>query len=332
MIGEIRFDPSFKDADRTPMPLSRTIPLLLALLFLGTLTVAPPAGPHQKSRADRAMLDPTAQAPTDAELRDRREKLIANQHADDEALNLYDRIERHVELTDGPNPRVLDDRTYRVVPTGGGTMKILLRDHSEAVSAEEYRHQLEAWRDVLETMSTPGNSKGDAARAKYEKRQRQRAEFVEAAQDAFLPKWIGRETCTGHPCDVFELNPNPAFHPRSMFQDALAHVAAKIWVDRDSEQLVRGEASVVSDIYFFAGIAGKVYRGSRVEMEQSEVAPGIWLPTHYEYDFAGRKFLFHFSQHETIDVTQYRRIGPPREALADVKKELASGKGPVGNL
>jgi hypothetical protein len=240
MIGEIRFDPSFKDADRTPMPLSRTIPLLLALLFLGTLTVAPPAGPHQKSRADRAMLDPTAQAPTDAELRDRREKLIANQHADDEALNLYERIERHVELTDGPNPRVLDDRTYRVVPTGGGTMKILLRDHSEAVSAEEYRHQLEAWRDVLETMSTPGNSKGDAARAKYEKRQRQRAEFVEAAQDAFLPKWIGRETCTGHPCDVFELNPNPAFHPRSMFQDALAHVAAKIWVDRDSEQLVRG--------------------------------------------------------------------------------------------
>jgi hypothetical protein len=310
----------------------RAISLLLPLLILSALAVAIPVGAQQTSQTNGTLLNPTAQPPTDAEMRERRKTLIANQHADDEALSIYERIERHVERSNGPNPRVLDDHTYRVVPTGGGTMKILLRDHDKPVSAEDYRRQLEAWRDVLEMMSTPGNSKGDSARAKYEKRQRQRAEFVDAAQNAFLPQWLGRETYAGHSCDVFELNPNPAFHPSSIFQDALTHVTAKVWVDRDSNQLVRVEAWVASDISFFAGIAGKVYRGSRVEMDQAEVTPGIWLPTHYEYDFAGRKFLFHFSQHETIDITQYRRVGPPHEALAKVKKELASGKGPVGNL
>jgi hypothetical protein len=277
----------------------------------------------QPPQTSESRLDSAAIPPTDAELRERRDKVVANQHADDEALNLYERIERHVERSGGSDSRVLNDRTYRVVPTGGGTMKILLRENGSAVNPKDYRRQLLAWRDVLEMMSTPGDSKGEAARAKYEKRQRQRSEFVNAAKDAFLPKWLGREMLGGHLCDVFELEPNPAFHPSSMFQSALAHVTAKIWLDRHSNQLVRGEAWVTSNISFVAGIAGKVYRGSRVELDQREVAPGIWLPTHYEYDFAGRKFLFPFAQHETIEVSHYRRVGPPPEALAEVKSELA---------
>ncbi len=301
--------------------------LLLVFLLVGASVAVVPAC-AQKSSANDASLDSSAQPPTDAELRQRREQLIANQHADDEALNFYERIERHVDRSSGSNPRVLDDRIYRIVPTGGGTMKILLRDHGVEVSPEDYTRQLQAWRDVLRMMTSAGGSKGATARDKYEKRERQRTEFVNATKDAFVPKWIGRETYAGSPCDVFELYPNPEFHPSSMFQSALAHVTAKIWVDRSTNQLVRGEAWVTSDISFVAGIAGKVYRGSKVEIDQAEVAPGVWLPTHYEYDFAGRKFLFPFAQHETIDVSHYRRIGPPEDALAEVNTELASGKGP----
>ncbi len=283
----------------------------------------------QSTQAAEPQLDATAQPPTEAEVRERREKLIANQHVDDDALNLYERVERYVDRSGGSPPRVLDDRTYRVVPTGGGTMKILLRNDGALVSGDDYRHQLEAWRDVLQMMSTPGDSKGEAARAKYEKRERQRSDFVNAAKDAFLPKWLGRESYGGHSCDIYELYPNPKFHPASIFESALAHVTAKIWLDRDSNQLVRGEAWVTSDISFVAGIAGKVYRGSRVEIDQGEVAPGVWLPTHYEYDFAGRKFLFRFAEHQTIQVTRYQRVGTVPEALADVQSELASGKGPI---
>jgi hypothetical protein len=312
------------------MPWPQSISLLLASLLLSALPVAIPAD-AQQPQPDPSRLDSSGQPPTDAELHQRRDKLIANQHADDLALNLYERIERHVERSGGPDPRVVGDRTYRVVPTGGGTMKILLQDHGVEVSAGDYRRQLLAWRDVLEMMSAPGNSDGASARAKFEKRERQRSEFVNAAQNAFLPKWLGRETYAGHLCDVFELDPNPAFHPSSMFEGALAHVTAKIWVDRDTNQLVRGEAWVTSDISFVAGIAGKVYRGSRVEMDQEQVAPGIWLPTHYDYDFSGRKFLFHFAQHETIDIRHYRRVGPPSQALAEVRSELASSNGPISD-
>ncbi|MGH9739885.1 MAG: hypothetical protein ACRD4X_15055 [Candidatus Acidiferrales bacterium] len=300
--------------------------LLVFLLLVAAVAVVPACA--QNSSVNDASLDSSAQPPTNAELRQRREQLIANQHADDEALNFYERIERHVDRSSGSNPRVLDDRVYRVVPTGGGTMKILLRDHGAEVSPEDYQRQLRTWRDVLQMMTSAGDSKGATARAKYEKRERQRSEFVNATKDAFVPKWIGRETYAGRKCDMFELGANPEFHPSSMFEGALTHVTAKIWVDHSTNQLVRGEAWVTSDISFVAGIAGKVYRGSKVEIDQAEVAPGVWLPTHYEYDFAGRKFLFPFAQHETIDVSHYKRIGPPEDALAEVNTELASGKGP----
>src|SRR5580700_11225262 len=46
-----------------------------------------------------------SQAPSDEEIRARTKTLLANQHADDEALELYDRVERHTLRTGGANPR-----------------------------------------------------------------------------------------------------------------------------------------------------------------------------------------------------------------------------------
>jgi hypothetical protein len=66
-------------------------------------------------------------------------------------------------------------------------------------------------------------------------------------------------------------------------------------------------------------------------MEQAEVAPGIWLPTLYQYDYSGRKFLFSFAQHQTIEASHYRRIGPPSEALVAIQNELTSGKPTPGD-
>jgi hypothetical protein len=265
------------------------------------------------------------QPPSDEEIRARTQKVLANQHNDDLALELYERVERHMDRTGGANPRTTQDRTYRVVPTGGGTMKILLWEDGKRVDPADYRRQLQEWEGVLEMMARPNDPKGNAAREKYEKRQRERAKFVDAIKEAFIPKWVRRETYNGHLCDLVELNPNPKFHPHSMFQGALSHVTATIWVDHAADQLVRGEARIANDVSFGGGILGKLYRGGTVSMEQTEVAPGIWLPTRYQYDFSGRKFLFPFEEHRLIEVRHYRRVGPPEEALALVRNEIANG-------
>ena len=267
-----------------------------------------------------------AQPPTDAELLARADKLIANQHRNEQFLDEYERLERQVDQTAGMTPKILEDRTYRIVPTGTGTMKILISDRGKQVDPAEYRKELQLWEQALELALKPDDSRAKAAYAKFEKKKKDRAELINSMREGLLRKWIGQETIDGHLCDVVQLDPNPAFHPHSMLQEAITRVTAKIWVDHAANQLVRAEAHVVRDISFGGGILGKLYRGGVFAFSQSEVAPGVWLPTRYQYDYTARKFLFTFEQHQFIEVSHYRRVGSPKEALALVQSELASGK------
>ena len=310
----------------------RALPILAATLAVAGFTLASAKPQESSAPANRpsnnegAAEQSSAFVPTEADLHARAEKLIANQHRDDNEIEQFDRIERHLDRTGGPNPRVVEDKTYRVVPTGSGTLKILLKDGTTPTDPADYRRQLQSWEMLLEMILKGDNSKSRTEQDKFEKRKQERAEFIDAIDKAFLVKPMGQETCDGRVCDVFNLDPNPAYRPHSMFQDALTHVTAKIWVDRQSDQLARGEAHITHDISFGAGILGKLYRGGTVAMEQTEVAPGIWLPKRYQYDFAGRKFFFSFDEHQVVEASRYRRIGPPSEALAVVQNELTSGK------
>jgi hypothetical protein len=266
------------------------------------------------------------QPPSDAELLARADKLIANQHRNEQFLDEYERLERQVDQTAGMTPRVIEDRTYRIVPTGTGTMKVLVSDRGKEVDPAEYRKELLLWEQTLEIALKPNDSRGKTAHAKFEKKRKDRAELIDSMREGLLRKWVGQETVNGHLCDVIQLDPNPEFHPRSTLQEAIAHVTAKIWVDNTQNQLIRAEAHVTRDISFGGGILGKLYRGGVFAFDQSEVAPGVWLPTRYQYDYTARKFLFTFEQHQFIEVRRYRRVGSPKEALAIVQSELASDK------
>jgi len=312
---------------RTAISIGISVALQMALAAISaSACMALPQIPSQAGVPASPPAASQAHAPSTDEIRARAKKLIENQHKNDQALDGYERVERHEDFTNGPNPQTIEDKLFRVVPDGGGTLKILLKDKGAPTDPADYRRQLQLWEDILQRMTQPDDSKAKAAREKYEKRQHERAEFLDAMNDAYVVKWVGQENHGGHKCDVFELTPSPDFHPRSMFQSALVHVTAKIWVDHDADELVRGEAHILSDISFGGGLLGKLYRGGFVSMEQAEVAPGVWLPTRTEYDFTGRRFLFPFAEHQVIEAGHYRRLGSLQQALVVVQNELSSGK------
>jgi len=271
------------------------------------------------------------QAPSDDEVRARTLALLANQHNDDASLEQYERVERHVDQTGGAAPRIVDDKTIRVIPNGAGTSKILLRYNGKDSDPASLQHQLLDFQQVLEMVLDSNNSRGKSAIAKYQKRAKERAELVDAVKDAFISKWLGTEMRAGRDCDVIQADPNPAFHPRTIFQDAMLHVSAKVWLDHDSNQIVHVEAQVLSDIPFGGGVLGKLYKGGTFSLDQAEIAPGVWFPTRYQYDFSGRKFLFPFEEHQFIESSHYRRVGTPRETLAMIKSELANPSSAAGD-
>jgi hypothetical protein len=299
------------------------ISTLVATLALAGLALA--------SARNSPQANQQPQPPSDAELRARAAKVIANQHANDVALEEFERIERHLDRTGGTNPRILEDKTYRVVPTGPGTLKILLQDNGKPADPAEYRKQMLAWRDLLQLALNPKDSKIKAAYAKAEKKKRDRMELVEATREAYTLKWLGREKLYGHDCDLLQLDPNPAFRPHTTLQEALTHFTSKIWIDHNALQILRGEAHIVRDVSFGGGILGKLYRGGVFFFEQAEVAPGIWMPARYQYDYSVRKFLFTSEQHQFIEATHYRRLGPPKQAFLVAQGELAIEKSVPGD-
>jgi hypothetical protein len=269
--------------------------------------------------------------PSQDEVRALADRAIASQHQDDAAINGYERIERHVVRTSATADRVTEDKTYRVVPAGWGTLKLLIKDGGKPVSQDEYLRQLSVWEQVLEVTVNPNDPRTKADHEKWQKRMKDRADLVDAARQTYHATWLGRETRDGRVYAKLLLQPKPGFQPRSRSAEILTHARATIWIDEASSQLAGGSAEIIKDISFGGGILGKIYRGGHFEMQQAEIAPDVWFPRRYQYDFVGRKFLFGFEVHEYTEVSHYRRLGTPQEALALVRRELQSGQGIPGD-
>jgi len=290
------------------------------LLAAATLSLAAPFLSADSRQNDRPL--------TADEIHALVERVISNQHKNDAALADFERRERRQARKEEEDTRLSEDKTFRVVPTGTGTLRLLVEEDGQPVSAELYRKQLRDLEQALLWALNPAESRQKRRVEKWDKRVRERAEMVDAVGNAFRFTWQGREDANGRALVKLLLEPEPSFKPRSRTTEMFRHVRATLWIDEAAAQLVRAEAEIITDISIGGGVLGKIYRGGRFVMEQVQVAEGIWLTSRYQYDFEGRRFLFGFQVHEVTLANAYRRIGSPKEALAAVRHELNNSPAP----
>ncbi len=288
-------------------------------------TAAPPVRALSGGQRPTVEADP---APTAEQFQSLIARAIENQHRNDHAIEEFERVERVTTRKPDGSSAALTDHTERVLPSGTGTMKLPLAENGQPVSPEIYRHALQFAVSALEIAIHP-NERYNQDMVKFEKRRREHSDLVDSAAHAFQMKWAGRETRPdpsgphgSRTLVKILLDPNPSYVPISRFASAFQHAHATVWVDESQAQFARLEADITSDIPFAGGIAGKVYRGGHIVLEQSEVAPGVWLPTLYTYDVDGRKFVFGFGVHERTEISRYRRLGPPSQSIEIIRAEL----------
>jgi hypothetical protein len=289
-------------------------PLLLLTLSAAALMAEPrPDGQGSTLTANNP--------PTAGELQSLIAGLIENQHRNDRAVEEYERVEHVIVRKDGDSSEVVSERTERLLPSGTGIIHMQTAQSSPPVTPEAHRRQLQYAVTALELYLHP-NDRVRQDVAKFEKRRRDRADLVDAMAKAFRITWAGRETRGSRTLGKLLLDPDPNFKPASRLAAAFEHVHAVLWVDEAQSQAARLEIEITSDIPFGGGIVAKVYHGGHFVMEQSEVAPGIWLPTLYNYDVDGRKFVVGFNLHEKTEVSHYRHVGPPAQSIEIIRSEL----------
>jgi hypothetical protein len=266
-----------------------------------------------------------AQAPESAAPRSDEEKaamldrVIADQKKDDEAETIYERIERKEirKLPAGTPPEVKISRT---IPAGTGIDHIPVGPDGRPTDPAAYRAELEKLEHSLAWAAEDGRAQHEAYE-KLAKKQKDRTELIEATRTAFLYTFVGHEPRAGHVLSKYRMEPNPAYKPTSRATAIFAKVRGYAWIDEGECQLARVEVEVTDDISI-GGFLARIYKGSHFMQERYEMAPGLWFPSYSQYDFDGRRLFMSFSVHERTFYTQYRRIGPPKQALAAIHAEL----------
>jgi hypothetical protein len=299
----------------------------LVILFATVLAAFAVASSH--AQLYPAIQLHTENPPTEAEQKSLVARALANQDTDDDALQVYERVERHVIHDHDMSATAGEDNTLRIIPTGVATARILLAEHGHPTNPATIHEQMIATERLMEVAADANNPQTKRDREKIEKRNNERRELVGAIQQAFIFTWMGREVRDGRTLSKFHLDPNPKYQATSLRTEFLKHATATAWVDEKSAQLARLEAVLMSDISFVGGVAGKVYRDGHALIEQSEVEPGIWLPRLYQYDYTLRKFVFTSEVHSRTEATRYQRIGNPQQALAAIKREISAAGTPA---
>jgi hypothetical protein len=271
----------------------------------------------------------TENPPTEAEQKSLVARALANQDIDDDALQVYERVERHVVHDHDLSPGAGEDNTLRIIPTGAGSARILLAEHGHPTNPATIQEQMIATEHLLAAAADSSNPQTKRDHEKIEKRNSDRKELVSSIQKAFIFTWMAREVRDGRTLSKFHLDPNPKYQATSIRTEFLKHATATAWVDEKSAQLARLEAVLTSDISFVGGVAAKVYRDGHALIEQSEVEPGVWLPRLYQYDYTLRKFLFTSEVHSRTEATRYQKIGNAQQALAAIKREISTAGAPT---
>lgn len=257
-------------------------------------------------------------APEPSKLLDR---VITNQKKDEAALDLYERLER-LETRKNPNdPVPAAVKIARVIPSGTGMDKIPVNVDGHPPDADAYRARLESLERALALIVNNNRSQQDALE-KYAKKRKDRNDLIDAAHNAFNFTFVAREPRRDRILAKYEMTPNPAFKPNSRLASIFPKVHGYVWIDEGAGELARIEGDVTEDISI-ALFLGKIYKGSHFMQERYEVLPGLWQPSFSQYDFDGRKFFSGFSMHERTFYSNYRYIGPPKEAIEVIRKELA---------
>jgi len=248
------------------------------------------------------------------------DQVIANQKKNDEGDSVYEHIEKK-EIHKGAATTAPEIRVTRNVPAGTGVDKIALGPDEKPTDINAYRAELEKLVHSLDWATQDGRAQREAYE-RADKRRKDRGELIDATRTAFIYTYIGREPRGDRMLVKFRMEPNPSYRATSRSTAIFAKVHGTAWIDEQENELAKVEVEVTDDISI-GGFLAKVYKGSHFMQERWELAPGLWLPTYAQYDFDGRRLFMNFSVHERTFYTQYKRIGPPKEALAEIRAELS---------
>jgi hypothetical protein len=109
--------------------------------------------------------------------------------------------------------------------------------------------------------------------------------------DALLYHFEDVVPCPSGQCYRLSFAPNPHFVQPDIESGIFRGISGEVWIDQSQERLTRLEANFISDVDFGLGILGRINKGGKAVLEQTDIGGGDWELTALRIHVAGKALL-----------------------------------------
>jgi len=230
--------------------------------------------------------------------------------ADWKAAPDYDYIERDRQQGGGT-------KTYEELMILGSPYERLVAVNGKPLSAEQQAgEQQKLDTTVVERQKESQQERGQRI-AKYEKEREGDDLMMEQLTKALDFKLVGEQRLGAQDVYVLKATPRPGYKPPNTEAKVLTGMEGKLWIDKQTFQWVKVEATVIRPVSI-GGFLAEVEPGTHFELEKMPLADNIWLPKHFAMK-SQAKVLFFFTRKSQADETysDYHKPAPIKAVAAE---------------
>jgi hypothetical protein len=206
-----------------------------------------------------------------------------------EASNRSFAAESQFDCTE-ENRNAQGDKTYEDLMIDGSVYRRLVAVNGKPLSPSQQANESQKLQAEIEKRKRENSEQRRQRIAKYQADQKRDHELLGEMVKAFEFRLVGREQLEGHRVYILEAKPRPDYRAPSKEAQALTGMDGKLWIDTETFQWVKVEASVTRPVSI-QGFLARVEPGTRFELHKMPVAPGVWLAKRFSMNSQAKVLL-----------------------------------------
>jgi len=174
-------------------------------------------------------------------------------------------------------------KTHQVFSIAGSDYYMPIAIDDEPLPADQQARELQRLKEEADRRSHETTMQALRRSEQYSKAREQNGVLLLEFTKAFDFTLMGEEMTNGRATYVLYAMPRPGYEPPNRTAKILTGMRGRLWIDKESSYLIKGEAEVLRSVSIF-GFLARVLPGTRMELEMIPVTESVWLVSRFAVD------------------------------------------------
>jgi len=174
-----------------------------------------------------------------------------------------------------------DVKTYEMMELYGEQVQRLIEKNDKPLDPKDAAKEEEKIQKLIDKRKNESEKDRRKREEKEEKDREHDRQFVREVADAYNFHLAGTESLGGREAWVIDAQPRPGYEPHVKEAKFLPKFRFRAWIDQKDSQWVKLDIECIDTVSVGLFLA-RIYKGSRIMIEQTQVNDEVWLPSHVQ--------------------------------------------------